>query len=246
MHVLLVAAMLAVNAAQADTSCLYRTHLVRAAPGRLLDLIDAYMGRMSVYEAAGEFPPIVMRHSQGDHWDLMLMFPMGSFAEYYSADRVATRERAAAQSGVTEAEFRRMLDPLVSWQEDVYVLGPAIETLSAVMSTGRYFHAEMLVSLPGRRDALFHEREMENVYQAAIGRPVRMIFTRVAGASWDCFTIGIYRDLQHFAENDVLSPEQRHAAAVAAGFESPERIGIYMRSLILSHNDTHGSVITRR
>ena len=47
MHVLLIAAVLAANTVQADTSYLYRTLLIRAAPGRLLELIEAYQDRVS-------------------------------------------------------------------------------------------------------------------------------------------------------------------------------------------------------
>ena len=246
MHALLAAAVLAMTAVQADTSYLYRAHFVRAAPGELLELIDAFQDRMSVFDAADEPAPYMMRHAQGDQWDLLLMYPMGSFVDYYSAGRVSGRERAAASSGASESAFQHRLDPLVAWREDVFVLGPALETMTAVMNSGAYFHTEMFIVLPGKRDELFHEREMENDYQARTGRPVNMIFTRVAGAFWDSFTLGIYRDLQHFAERSGVSAEDRRAAAIAAGFEGPERVPIYMRSLILKHNDTHGGVIARR
>ncbi len=62
-----------------DEPYLYRILLVRAAPGRLLDLIERFQLRMAAYEAAGEGRPHLMRHSQGDQWDLMLIFPHGGF-----------------------------------------------------------------------------------------------------------------------------------------------------------------------
>ncbi len=246
MQPIMAAALVALGAVQADTSYLYRAHFVRAAPGQLLELIDAYQDRMSVFDAAGEPAPFVMRHAQGDQWDLQVMYPMGSFNDYYSAERTSRREAAATESGTSEEGYQRLLSSLVSWQEDLYVLGPALETMTEIMNAGGYFHTEIFIALPGKKDELFHQREMENEYLASIGRPTNMIFTKVSGAAWDSFTLGIYRDLQHFAERPSLTPEEDNAAAVAAGFEGSDYIGVYMRSLILKHNDTHGGIVPRR
>ena len=73
-----------------------------------------------------------------------------------------------------------------------------------------------------------------------------MIFTRVSGAPWDNFTLGIFRDLQHFAAPSGMTAEETEAAAREAGFESSARVGVYMRSLILRHQDTHGSILRRQ
>ncbi len=246
MQALLAAAILAMPAIQADTTYLYRTHFLRAAPGELLELIDVFQERMSVHEAAGEPVPFMMRHAQGDNWDLQLMYPMGSFVDYYSSVRVDSRQRAENASGVNDEEFRRRVSALTSWQEDLYVLGPVLETVTETINGGSYFHTEIFKALPGKKDELFHEREMENDYLSRVGRIRNLIFTKVSGASWDSFTLGIYRDLQHFAERMPMTAEEENAAAVAAGFESADRVGVYMRSLILLHQDTHGGVVTRR
>ena len=246
MHALLAAAVMAVTAVQADTSYLYRTHFIRAAPGEILELVDVFQERMNFYDAAGESAPFVMRHAQGDHWDLQIMYPMGSFVDYYSSSRVERRETAAAASGVTEEQFRKLVREHTSWQEELYVLGPPLETMTATMNSGGYFHTEIMIALPGMQDELFHEREMENVYQRLTGRPERMIFTRVSGAPWDNFTLGIFRDLQHFAVPSGMTAEETEAAARDSGFESSAKVGVYMRSLILRHQDTHGGIVTRR
>ena len=245
MNALLAAALLAV-AVQADTTYLYRTHFIRAAPGEILELVDVIQERMSFYDAAGEHAPFVMRHAQGDHWDLQIMYPMGSFVDYYSTSRVERRETAAAASGVTEDQFQRRMRARTSWQEELYVLGPPLETMTEILNSGGYFHTEIMIALPGKQDELFHEREMENIYQRLTGRPERMIFTRVSGAPWDNFTLGIFRDLQHFAAPSGMTAEQTEAAAIEAGFESSAKVGVYMRSLILKHQDTHGGIVARR
>ena len=246
MHALAAAAVLAMTAIQADTTYLYRTHFIRAAPGEILELIEVLHERMSYYDAAGEAAPFIMRHAQGDHWDLQIMYPMGSFVDYYGPERVARRERAAEASGVTAEEFRRRVRLLTSWQEELYVLGPPLETMTETMNSGGYFHTEIMIALPGKQDELFHEREMENVYQRLTGRPERMIFTRVSGAPWDNFTLGIFRDLQHFAALSGMTAEETEAAAREAGFESANKVGVYMRSLILRHQNTHGSIVRSR
>jgi len=73
---------------------LYKTTFVRAAPGKLLDLIALYKSRMAVADAAGDERPFWWRHTQGDQWDLMLLYPMGSYAEFYAPDRIARRKKA--------------------------------------------------------------------------------------------------------------------------------------------------------
>jgi len=72
---------------------LYKASLVQAAPGKLLDLIDTYKKIFAEEtKVAGDATPLWMRHSQGDRWDLLVLFPMGSYMEYYTPDRVVKRD----------------------------------------------------------------------------------------------------------------------------------------------------------
>jgi hypothetical protein len=222
---------------------LYRTTFVRAAQGRLLDLIALWKERMAALEAAGEARPFWWRHTQGDQWDLMLLTPMGSYAEYHAKGRAAKRKKAAEAAGMDEEAFARKLDACSSWKEDVYVMGPPLEFVQKAFEGTAYYHIEIMVSLPGKQEELFKEREMENVYGTAGGRPYNMIFVRESGASWDIYTLGCYRDLQHWAAPNPLTREEREAAAKKAGFGSPEEIGPYMRTLIDFHRDTMGVAI---
>jgi hypothetical protein len=186
---------------------LHRMTLLRAAPGRLLDLVAAVKGR-----------GLVLRHSQGDQWDLMVLAPVAGYAELAGAPPLA--------------------DPaLVAWQEDELVRGPDVTRLEGFGTAGLY-HIEMFVALAGRRADLVREREMENAYLATLGRPRNAIFVRELGAAWDAFTIGGYRSWKHFAERDDIAPERSAAAARAAGFDGDDRIGPYLRSLIQTHHDT--------
>jgi len=222
---------------------LYRTTFIRAAPGKLLDLIALYKDRLAVIEKSGDARPFWWRHTQGDQWDLMILTPMGSYTEYYAKARVAKRQKAADASGLTEEAFAGKLDTCSSWKEDVYVMGPALEFVRKAFEGTAYYHIEIMVSLPGKQAELYKEREMENVYGVAGGRPYNMIFVRESGASWDIYTLGCYRDLQHWAAPSPLSKDEREAAAKKAGFAGADAIGPYMRTLIDFHRDTMGVAI---
>jgi len=222
---------------------LYKTTFVRAAPGKLLDLVALYKDRMAVVEAAGDERPLWWRHTQGDHWDLMLLFPMASYAEYYSSERVSRREKAATASSLSQSEFQERLNACSAWKEDVLVMGPPLASMRKASEGAGYYHIEIFVALPGKQAELYREREMENAYQIGMGRPGTLVFVRDQGAAWDMFSLGFYRDLQHWAGSGEVSRERRDAAARQAGFRDADAIGPYMRTLIDLHQDTMGVAI---
>lgn len=224
-------------------SYLFKTTFVRAAPGKLLELIDLYKGRLPVFDASGDERPLWWRHTQGDQWDLMLLTPMGSYAEYYAKDRVARREKAAAASPLPQKDFLDKLDACTSWREDVFVMGPPLETVKKEFNAAAYYHVEIFVALPGKKAELYKEREMENAYQVGVGRPATMIFVKDQGAAWDMYSLGCYRDLQHWAGSGDTPKEKKEAAAREAGFPNADAIGPYLRTLIVLHRDTMGVAI---
>ena len=70
---------------------LYAATLIQAAPGKLLELIELERGFRAAAAERGDASPWLLRHSQGDKWDLLRLQPMGSAAEYFSSDRLTTR-----------------------------------------------------------------------------------------------------------------------------------------------------------
>jgi hypothetical protein len=205
---------------------LYRVTLVQAAPGKLTGLIALYKQDFAAESAAGGEAPLWMRHSQGDHWDLMILQPIAT-RDYFSPDRISSRSAAAAK-----------LRDSIAWQEDLYCEGPPVPKLRKAFVDGGFFHVEMFVALPGHFQDLNTERQMENAYARALKQPENFIFYRESGAAWDLFTIGVFRDLKHYAESANLTPEQQDAAAKAAGFDSASQIGPYLRRFISTHHDT--------
>ncbi|HEU4387076.1 MAG TPA: hypothetical protein VFV34_04725 [Blastocatellia bacterium] len=218
-------------APSADPRYLYRASFVQAAPGKLLDLIDYYKTSAVALAAAGEEPPLWIRHSQGDKWDLMLLFPMESYAAYYQPGRIAKRDDL-------DRKGQGRLRELVAWHEDLFVYGPPLSDLRSGFSNAGFFHLEIFQSLPGKHDELYRQRQMENAYLKALKRPENFIFIRDQGASWDLFTLGLYRDIKHYAESADIPQKDQEAAAKSAGFEAANRIGPYLRTLISAHHDT--------
>lgn len=221
----------AMSAAPPASPYLYKVTLVQAAPGKLLELIDLYKQQAAAAKEIGDEAPLWMRHSQGDHWDLMVLFPMKSYSDFYRAERAV--RRATLSAGLSQ----KFQDD-IAWQEDLFAYGPPLGDLRKAFAEGGFFHVEMFVALSGKFNDLYREREMENAYSKALGGPENFIFVRDQGAAWDIFTIGVYRDLKHYAEGTKLSPQEQEAAAKAAGFESPTQIGPYLRRFIREHHDT--------
>lgn len=204
----------------------YRALFLRAAPGRLLDLISLVQSR----EAARprDERGVLLRHSQGDQWDIMLLSPVAT-ASGFPATAPAAKDTA--------------WDELVAWQEELFARGPSWATFRRAADSAGYYHLEIFLALAGKRDSLLAERRMENAFLGAIQLPVNFIFTRVGGAAWDCFTIGFYRDLQHYAEPSKAGAEREEAEARAAGFASRGAIGPYLRRFIQGHHDTIGPIV---
>ncbi len=197
---------------------LYQMTLLRAAQGRLLDLIGALKAKGV---GAANSKGLLLRHAQGDHWDLMILQQVKSYAQALKDERPASPAPP----------------DLVAWQEEEFVRGPDLETLPAFREAN-LLHAEMFHALADKRAELLKEREMENAYAAALGRPQTAIFVRELGASWDSFTLGAYKGWKHYAERDDIPKEKSASAAKAAGFADVDHIGPYLRSLILDHHDS--------
>ena len=187
-------------------SYLYKTSLVQAAPGKLLDLIDTYKTIFAEEtKITGDAAPLWMRHSQGDRWDLLILFPMASYSDFYKPDRTVKRETVLDP-------WRSRLAEDIAWQEDVFVYGPSLDDLRKAFATAGLFHVEMFQSLAGKQAELYKQREMENAFSHAVRAPENFIFVRDQGAAWDLFTIGCYENLKHYAQAADISPADAEAA----------------------------------
>ena len=215
---------------------LYKVSTVRAATGELSGLLDwiKAIKNSDYHEKAGLPFPLVMRHSQGDQWDLMIITPMQSFSAYYSKSN--SLKRAKADAGISELLARH--DSMIAFDEDHFAYGPAFSMVSAAYDKNSFYHIEMFDAAPGKAKELFKQRQMENAYLKATGQTQNLIFRRAAGSNVDVFTIGFHQSLEAFAAPSGVSDEDKEKAAKAAGFKDRADLSFHLRSLISAHHDT--------
>ncbi len=209
---------------------MYYVKVVRAAPGELLSLIEMMKSDLQNHESLGIQRPFLMRHSQGDQWDLLWMHPVPTAAAYFG--------EGLDQSQTLQKPYGSALNDKISFQEEGFFYGPEEEEFNRWMRQYSYYHVEIFTALAGQQQMLAEERKMENVYLEALGRRPNFIFTRAFGTSWDIFTIGCYDDIEDFAQSGSIPLADEDAAAKKAGFESVFTIGSDLRKLILEHHDT--------
>src|SRR5512146_2533896 len=154
--------LLAASCAVAQETYLYRAQMVQAAPGKLPELIGLYQQQFPKMVAGGDAAPLWMRHSQGDRWDLLILYPMGSYADYFSGERVA--RRAQKQS----PELTARIEQDIAWREDLFAYGPPLEAIKSAFASAGLFHIEMMRALPGKLADVLDERRKESAYQKAL------------------------------------------------------------------------------
>lgn len=229
-----IALLVVLAAPLAAEESLYRVIALRAAPGEMADWLDNWDDIRAAYVERGDPAPFVLRHSQGDHWDFLLIEPWGSFESYLGAERMARRHAA----GEAMETLRRWLDDAPAFREDLLALGPDPTELEALFEANGFYHVEMFHALPYKRRELVEQRRMENDYLARTGQVTNTIWTGVSGSDVDVFTIGFHRDHAAFAAGSSMTEAERDAAARKAGFEGLDHIAPYLRSLISRHQDT--------
>ncbi|MEO9871109.1 hypothetical protein [Ekhidna sp.] len=212
---------------------LYKVTLLRAKPGELLNLIDLINQDISNYESYLDNKPYLLRHSQGDHWDLMLIYPINKVENYFST----AQNTRKGQSETLEKPYGDEFYDIVSFQEEAIVNGPPANAFIDASEKYNLFHIEIFTALAGKQEELLEQRLAENQFYAGIEHRPNFIFTRVFGPSWDNFTIGFYENLHDFAGPEV-SFEKEDKAAKEAGFEGVNYVGSYLRSLLAEHHDT--------
>ena len=158
---------------QTEGDYLYNITMLRAAPGHFTDLVSALEESFVLHEEAGDQAPFWIRHSQGDHWDFMLIYPMGDYFSYYSLDRIEQR------TSVWESSRGQMLvkriSEFTSYQEEWFSRSSPVDELARRFEGMGFFHVEPMV----------------------VGDRLRMTLSRPDGASLEvvvevrhCRTIG--------------------------------------------------------
>jgi hypothetical protein len=224
------------SAAELEGDYLYKVTTIRAATGALAELLDweAQLSSSEYYDDADQERPLLMRHSQGDQWDLLVIVPMQSWVDYHSRGATRKRGNASVKHEYLIAEGQK----LFAFYEDHFAYGPSWSALKSEHAANSFFHIEMFNAAPGKADELVEQRRMENKYLVSTGQTPNMLFQRAAGSDVDVFTIGFHPDLEAFAKPADVTIEEKELAAKAAGFKSLSDISFYLRSLISGHHDT--------
>ncbi len=224
------------STAELEGKYLYKVTTIRAATGALANLLDweARLSTSEYYVDAGQERPLLMRHSQGDQWDLLVIVPMQSWTGYHSEAATQKRGAAAAKHDDLIAAGQR----LFAFYEDHFAYGPSWSELKSAYTVNSFYHIEMFEAAPGKANELLEQRRMENTYLVSTGQKPNMIFRRAAGSNVDIFTIGFHPDFQAFAAPADVTIKEKELAAKAAGFKELSDISFYLRSLISGHHDT--------
>lgn len=215
---------------------LYRVTTVRAETGSFEALLNWFseIKASNYFDESGDHPPFIMRHSQGDQWDLILILPMESWESFYSCE--ASKKRKSVGKGYAKT-FADGLSK-VAFAEELYAYGPDLESFKTAYDDNGLYHIEMFHAAAGKTAELYEQRQMENEYLHATGQTANMIFRRAGGSDVDVFTIGFHKNFKSFAADAPVTAEDKEIAAKAAGFKDRADLSFYLRSLLNGHHDT--------
>ncbi len=126
------------SAEELEGKYLYKVTTIRAATGALADLLDweAKLGASEYYVEAGQERPLLMRHSQGDQWDLLLIVPMQSWTDYHS--QAATQKRSIASA--KHDDLIATGQNLFAFYEDHFAFGPSWPAVKSAYAANDFFH----------------------------------------------------------------------------------------------------------
>lgn len=209
---LFLASIVAAAAAGTVRAEAFRVTTLRAAPGQLEQLIAA----AQAYRAREEGRVIIMRHSQGDHWDLLLLEKAGK----------------DPLSGADFGEWANFQHAFVASSESSF------SQLSKNAAAAKLYHIEMFHALAGKKQALLDQRGRENQYLQSTGQVTNAVFSTDFGSDVDVFTLGFHADMSAFARGPSVSDVEAETAAREAGFKDRADLGFFLRSLLDRHYDT--------
>jgi len=161
---------------------LYHVHVVKAAAGKLSDVIDAYSNGPAARPGDPQVAPVILRHREGGEWDLMVITPHGK-DHTLSADTPPAEVQA----------FNQKIIPLSDWHGDTFAVGPPWESVQKAIlpargAQGTVYVVTDLRALTGHRQGL--RQTLDRIGQQAPGRTA--LFAHVEGAPWNFLTITRY------------------------------------------------------
>jgi hypothetical protein len=206
---------------------LYHVHFVKAAPGKLLEMIDAYLNSPPDPQASA--PPVLLRHREGDDWNLLVLTPLG-----------AEETLRAAPPPADLQQFQTRARPLRAQHNDTFAIGPAWPEAQKLLlgegraessgGTGAVYVVSVFRSLPGHRDQL--EGVLRKI--AAEEPTSTLTLQHIEGAAWEFLMIARYDSWTAFGESEQKS-----------GGKAPGPAALALGEHLAEHHDTVAERVTR-
>jgi hypothetical protein len=196
---------------------LYHIHVVKSAPGKLLQLIDTYKSRPAPQADEPQVTPIILRHREGGEWDLIVITPLG-------------KQTTISASALPQAiqDYNQRVQPLTDWHADTFTVGPVWDVVHKALVPAKdaqpVYQVSDYRSLTGRRQQL--REVLDRNAQETPGRSV--LFAHVEGAPWNFVSVTRY---DSWAALGAPPPQP------AAGTPQQEA-GLAIREHMAVHHDT--------
>ncbi|CAN5828591.1 hypothetical protein BH18ACI4_BH18ACI4_12990 [soil metagenome] len=160
---------------------LYHIHVVKAAPGKLTQLIDVYRNGPAPEVNEPQVTPIILRHREGGEWDLIVITPLG-------------KQTTISANPLPQAtqDYNQRLQPLTDWHADTITVGPSWALVQKALVPAK--DAQPVYQVSDYRSLSGHRQQLREVLdrnaQDTPGRSV--LFSHAEGASWNFLTVTRY------------------------------------------------------
>jgi hypothetical protein len=205
---------------------LYHVHFVKAAPGKLLELIDSYASAPQDPESSA--PPVILRHREGDDWNLLVLRPVGPEVTLRAVPPSAELQQFLTKTRGLRAQHNDTFAIGPPWPEARKLILGAESAESSGGASGVYV-VSVFRSLPGHRDQL--EGVLKKIAAEEPGRT--LMLQHLEGAPWEYVMIVRYDSWTAFGESEQKPGGQ------------PGSTGLAMQEHLAEHHDTVAERVTR-
>jgi len=160
---------------------IYHVHVVKAAAGKLPELLEAYKNTVPPDPGDPQVSPIILRHREGGEWDLIVITPRG---------KDHTLRSDAPPQPVQD--FNQRIIPITDWHADTFAVGPTWDVVQKALVPARAAQAVYVVTdsraITGHRPQL--RQTLDRIGEQASGRNV--LFAHMEGQPWNFLSVTRY------------------------------------------------------
>jgi hypothetical protein len=200
---------------QPQATEIYHVHMVKAAPGKLAQLINEYKNAPGPSPDEPQVSPIILRHREGSEWDLIVITPLGK----------KTTISAEPVPQAVQAYYQR-IQPLTDWHADTFTTGPSWATVRKALLPEKGAQQSVYV-VSDYRAMAGHRSQLQKVIEGDGPDGNAVLFTHAEGAPWNFLTVTRY---DSWADVDATPPPAQGA--------QPQDPGLAIREHLAVHHDT--------